>query len=267
MLTSESITNIAKALAAAQGEMKNPEANEEVKVYAKKESGGALLYSYKYATLPKCFDAVRVPFLKNGLSHSAAVVLGEKGADLVVRITHESGEWYQASVPLRGGADDKSRAGEITFWKRYLFNGLAGIAGDDDIKEENGERGPPKECKPDGKQASSRSAAAPKAGPSTSAPKAPPPAASTNQVSKPTNVSSSPEGTFHERTRGVIVKEIMEAAAKLGLDKMDDPEAKPDPMPALAKIGHEMFKKELQHLTELELEQLLRKLNNDMRGK
>ncbi len=254
MLTSASVTNIATALAAAQGEMKNPEANEEVKVYAKKESGGGLLYNYKYATLPKCFDAVRAPFAKNGLSHASAILLKDQGADLVVRITHASGEWYESSVPLSGGGDAKARAGEITFWKRYLFNGLAGIAGDDDLQEENGERGPP--------AAQSRAAAKPAAQRPPAA-QAKPPAQAKAAAAEPPAFDSQ-EAPPLKRARGLIVKEIMVAAEKLRIGCDLDP---PDVMVGLGKIGQTMFGLPLDKTSDDQLEKMLTKLNEDMRGK
>ena len=153
MQTSESIVNLVKALAAAQGEMKNPECNETVNVTMK--AGGT--YSYKYATLPKCFDAVRAPFKAHGLSHGSTLCAGE----LTVRIFHESGEWIQSSMPLDLKLAPKDLAGDVTFWKRYLFNGLAGIAGDDDIQEENGERGPPKGAQNERKPAAPKSSPTP----------------------------------------------------------------------------------------------------------
>jgi hypothetical protein len=142
MKTSQSVQNIAKSLAAAQGEIKNPEANEQVDVHAKKSEGGALLYSYRYATLPKCYDAGRLPLSKFGLSHVATLERQERGLMLTVRLNHESGEWYESEMPMPSNISSKDMAGEVTFWKRYLFNGLAGIAGDDDIKSEDGDRGP-----------------------------------------------------------------------------------------------------------------------------
>jgi hypothetical protein len=265
MRTSESIVNITKAMSAAQGEIKNPEANEEVKVYAKKDAGGGLLYTYKYATLPKCFDAVRGPFSKNGLSHSAAIVLTDKGADLVVRISHESGEWYEASVPLSAGGDAKARAGEITFWKRYLFNGLAGIAGDDDIREENGERGPVKEenGKPASKPAAQK-AAAPAAKPAQNVQKTvTQPASNEKAKTEVPNFATDPAPSL-KRARGVIVKDILDAAGKLGIGADLDP---PDVMVGLGQLGNEMFKLPLEKISDDDLEKMLAKLNNDMRGK
>lgn len=270
MRTSESIQNIAKALAAAQGEIKNPEANEEVKVFAKKEAGGALLYSYKYATLPKCFDAARAPFAKNGLSHTAAISLGDRGADLVVRITHESGEWYEASVPLSAAGDAKARAGEITFWKRYLFNGLAGIAGDDDIKAEDGERGPAEGSGAPKAQAGRAAPSGPKAAPKAqTAPPAQAPPAASNEKEKPATPPA--PGSFAaldapplKRPRAQILKEVVDAARRVGVGQDLVP---PDMVSGLEVRVQAMFGKGSMQITEDELETLLRQLNSEGTGK
>ena len=140
MQTSESIINIVSALALAQSEIKNPDCNRIVKVTMK--AGGS--YEYSYATLPKCFDSIREPFAKNNLSHYSYITNEEGGLLLTVKIAHNSGEWISSCIPLSANLQDKDLAGQITFFKRYLFNGLAGIAGDDDIGEDNGDKGPPK---------------------------------------------------------------------------------------------------------------------------
>lgn len=182
MKTSETILNLSKALAAAQGEMVNPESTEHVQVHAKKSDGGGLLYEYWYAPLPKCFDAGRMPLAKHGISHTAVVTLGTGGLLLTVRVTHESGEWMESEMPLPPGLSSKDRAGEITFWKRYLFNGLVGIAGDDDVRDENGDRGPsrqePKPARERSSQGRSQTAQPPQGAAKSAAPAAAAPSGS-----------------------------------------------------------------------------------------
>lgn len=270
MRTSESIVNIAKALSAAQGAIKNPEANETVTVRMREEKGGGT-YTYKYATLPKCFDAAREPFAKNGLSHLSALNPLERGGfELAVRILHESGEWIEATMTLPPGAP-KDLAGNVTFWKRYLFNGLAGISGDDDIKAEDGERGPaegsgaPKA--PAGRAAPSGPKAAPKA---PAAPPAQAPPAASNEKEKP--AAAPAPGSFAamdppplKRPRGQIVKEIVEAAKKVGVGQDLTP---PDVIAGLEKrVGAIFAGKSSTQLNEDELETLLRQLNSEGTGK
>lgn len=141
MKTSESIANITKALAAAQGEIKNPPCDKLVTVQHK--SGGK--HSFKYAQLPTCYDVTRAALSKNGLAHFTAQVEIEGGIKITCRLAHESGEWIESSMPLPHQADPKLMAGNLTYYRRYLFNGLVGIAGDDDLDDQAGMKKEPPE--------------------------------------------------------------------------------------------------------------------------
>lgn len=141
MKTSESIANIAAALAAAQGEIRNPPTDKEVTVVHK--SGGR--HSFRYATLPACYDAARAALSKHGICHMTAQIEIEGGIQITCRLIHKSGEWLESSMPLPHQADPKLMAGNLTYYRRYLFNGLVGIAGDDDLDDDQasqpGDRG------------------------------------------------------------------------------------------------------------------------------
>ena len=139
MKTSESIANIAKALAAAQGEIKNPPCDKLVTVQHK--SGGK--HSFKYAQLPTCYDVTRAALSKNGLAHFTAQEEIENGIRISCRLVHESGEWFESSMPLPHNSDPKLMAGMLTYYRRYLFNGLVGIAGDDDLDDDTNSRKEP----------------------------------------------------------------------------------------------------------------------------
>lgn len=144
MKTSESIANIAEALSAAQGEFKNPICEKTVNVTHK--SGGS--HSFKYATLPNCFDVTRAALSKHGIAHFSAQIEIDNGILITQRLVHKSGEWFESSMPLPHNQDPKLMAGNLTYYRRYLFNGLVGIAGDDDLdddtnKRDNGPKPPP----------------------------------------------------------------------------------------------------------------------------
>lgn len=139
MKTSESIGNIAKALAAAQGEFKNPPCDKTVNIVHK--SGGK--HSFKYAQLPTCYDVTRAALAKNGIAHFTAQIEIEGGIKISCRLIHESGEWLESSLPLPHQADPKLMAGNLTYYRRYLFNGLVGIAGDDDLDDDTNSRKEP----------------------------------------------------------------------------------------------------------------------------
>jgi len=132
MKTSESTANLFAALAAAQGELKNPETNKTVKVRTRDGRD----YSYEYATLPLTFDVTRAALSKHGISHSSATEIREGHIILTYRLSHKSGEWIQSEMPLPNNPDPKGMASNLSYFRRYLFNGLVGIAGDEDTDGE-----------------------------------------------------------------------------------------------------------------------------------
>jgi hypothetical protein len=118
--TSEQINEIAKALAAAQGEMKNAFLNK-VNPHFKS----------KYADLAGIRDAVTPALSKHGI----AVVQGTEmdGERLVVttRLVHASGQWFESRFPI---AIDKPQAmgSSYTYAKRYSLAAICNIAADED---------------------------------------------------------------------------------------------------------------------------------------
>src|SRR5882724_75852 len=132
MITSQSIAQLAEALAKAQGEMKNPEKNKTATIPMK--SGGK--YSYNYADLPSTIDCVRSALSKNGLSHVSSLNFGDKGLYLSMRLIHCSGEWIESEYGLPNNLDDKAIASSMTYGRRYLFIALVGVAADDDLDDQ-----------------------------------------------------------------------------------------------------------------------------------
>lgn len=132
MKTSEQIDQISEALATAQGEIKNPEKSKTAKIPMK--AGGS--YSYNYADLPSMIDCVRQAMAKNGLSHFASLENLDNYLSLSMRIAHKSGQWIESSVPIFKWSDEKHLASQVTYYRRYLFQSLIGIAGDDDLDGE-----------------------------------------------------------------------------------------------------------------------------------
>lgn len=132
MKTSESIAELSAALAKAQAQLKNPEKNRTAKIPTK--SGGS--YQYHYADLPSTYDAVRKALSENGLSHASGTTRETSETILSMRLMHASGEWIESSLPLPASHDPKALAANLTYFRRYLFIALVGIAGDDDVDGE-----------------------------------------------------------------------------------------------------------------------------------
>lgn len=120
MNKSESIANLAKALAAAQGEM-----GAAIK-HGKANYG-------KYAKLEDVWEAASEPLTKNGLSLiQFPTMIGDKPA-LETIILHISGEWISNSICLNPVKNDpQTMGGAITYYRRYGMAAALGITQEDD---------------------------------------------------------------------------------------------------------------------------------------
>lgn len=143
MKTTDSIGELAKALAKAQGSF----------VPASKSKDG---HGYKYATLDGIIEAVREPLSTNGL---AFVQLPTKVNDgqvgLVTRLMHESGEWLEdvTRMPMAklhgggGGNPAQVYGATLTYARRYALSAMLGIATEEDtdgMVRQNGQQRRPK---------------------------------------------------------------------------------------------------------------------------
>lgn len=122
MNTSEQINELAKALAAAQGEMKA----------AAKDAQNPFFKS-NYATLESVWNACREPLSKHGLSVVQVPTMDENGLQLVTRLCHASGQWIEGNLALKPSKDDLQGIGSaITYARRYMLGAMAGVATDAD---------------------------------------------------------------------------------------------------------------------------------------
>lgn len=123
MQKSESIKNIAKALAAFQADVKNP-TNTETNPFFKS----------KYAPLNDILNLVRPLLSKHGLSVLQSPSGDGQNVTVTTLITHESGEWIE-SDPLTLKADKATAQGAgsaITYARRYALSAMLGISSEDD---------------------------------------------------------------------------------------------------------------------------------------
>lgn len=143
MKTSETIANLAAALAAAQAEIRAAE--EDAKALVKSDRAN---YAYGYATLASVWDACRGPLSSNGLSviqspetTFAAFAADDRGQQkfipptvvVTTRLMHKSGEWMESDITLRPDGDTPQKIGSaITYGRRYALSAMVGVAPDDD---------------------------------------------------------------------------------------------------------------------------------------
>ncbi len=120
---SETIINLAKALAAFQGEVKNP-ANTASNPF----------YKSKYAPLNEILNEVRPIMAKHGLSVIQSPGGNGKDISISTMLLHSSGEWMELT-PLTLTAEKITPQGAgsaITYGRRYVISALLGIASEDD---------------------------------------------------------------------------------------------------------------------------------------
>lgn len=120
MRTSESIDQLATALAAAQAEMKNAYTN-----------ASNPHFKSKYADLAKVRDTVTPALTKNGIAVVQGTDILDTGIHVVTRLVHKSGQWIESRWPI---AFDKPQAmgSAYTYAKRYSLAAICNIAADED---------------------------------------------------------------------------------------------------------------------------------------
>jgi len=143
MKSSESIGNLALALALAQAEMTNPEKNL-VNPHFKS----------KYADITAGIDAVRGPLSKHKLAFVQTTRMDGDVMVLETVLAHaESGEWISSEVSvIRLPARPQEVGSAMTYYRRYSLFALCGIAGDtpdDDANIANEKETPAPKKKPE----------------------------------------------------------------------------------------------------------------------
>lgn len=127
--TSPVIGNIAKALAAAQLAM-GPAIKDRVGTIPGKD--GKQGYSYGYATLAACFEAIQ-PLHANGIAVTQIPLDGGNGVLVATLLMHESGEWIRGEMWMPVAQQSPQGYGSaLTYARRYGLSALCGLASDDD---------------------------------------------------------------------------------------------------------------------------------------
>jgi hypothetical protein len=134
MKTSETISNLAAALVALQGETEH--AN-----YDKTNPH----FRSKYASLAEVIDVIKGPLAKHGLSVLALPgYQADVGYLLTTRLIHASGEWIETEMKLNPTKDDPQGLGSaITYMRRYTLPGIGLYASEED-DDGNAASRPPK---------------------------------------------------------------------------------------------------------------------------
>lgn len=122
------------ALALAQGEITGESllVDDEVKIRSEKAS-----YDHRFLTLAGSYSAIRGPFSRHGLGVTMLVGIVEAGLEgprlaLTCVLGHQSGQWVKSLVPLPWCDKVQDTGSWLTYLKRYLLQGIAGVAAHED---------------------------------------------------------------------------------------------------------------------------------------
>lgn len=138
MERSDQINDIATALSAAQGLLKDPHV----------DSRNSHLQN-EYASLTAYLKQIRQAFSANGLSLTQ-LPSSENGAHFLTTVVmHKSGQWFSSKLQLVVGKNDMQGLGSaLSYARRYMAGSFAGAADDDDdaekSKDEHKAQAPPK---------------------------------------------------------------------------------------------------------------------------
>lgn len=129
---SETINELATALALAQAEMK----------HASKDSSNPFFKS-KYAALPDVMDAARPCLSKHGLSVSQLTDFDEQGkVFMVTQLSHKSGQWMRSWYPINPVKQDPQGIGSaVTYARRYSYGCITGVVASDEDDDGNAASG------------------------------------------------------------------------------------------------------------------------------
>ncbi len=121
-LTSESTTNIVKALLKVQKE-----------VDAVRKDNNNPFFKSKYANIESVLDVVKEPLNKNGIVLLQPVMVENGEAGIATTLLHESGEWLRSFYPLGNKADTPQAQGsQVTYARRYSLISFLSLEQEDD---------------------------------------------------------------------------------------------------------------------------------------
>ncbi len=136
MERSESIGQIAKALALAQTKITSAKMSETATITGRDGKAG---YAFKYADLERVDAACRPHLSANGIAIMQFAENPTAASLVSVRtmLVHESGEWIAGTISMKAGQETPQAIGSaITYARRYGLAALCGVVQDDDDGEQ-----------------------------------------------------------------------------------------------------------------------------------
>lgn len=137
MNSSDTIGHIAKALSAAQAELKNPAKDKVATIESNKGR-----FKYSYADFAAALDDIRPVLSKHKLALTQAPFMVEGNYVMLdTRLLHESGEWIGSVYPVGLVADHRTLGSSMSYARRHAAFPLLGIQGE----EEDDDAEPPQQ--------------------------------------------------------------------------------------------------------------------------
>jgi hypothetical protein len=122
---SESIKELAAAMAKAQAELSNP-----------KKTSSNPFFKSKYADLAEVINASKQSLSAHGLSITQMPSCADGMVTVETMVMHESGEWMSSSLSLPvSKLDAQSIGSATTYARRYGWASVCGLAQEDDDAE------------------------------------------------------------------------------------------------------------------------------------
>ena len=132
MKTSESIAELASAMALAQAEMGGAHKGASNPFFKK-----------NYADLSSVIAALKAPFAANGLSYVQFPSMSDGMVTVTTRLMHKSGEWLEGTSMAPLAKNDAQAVGAcISYLRRYSLQSAAGIPAVDSDMELGMDRTP-----------------------------------------------------------------------------------------------------------------------------
>lgn len=127
MRTSETINELATALAKVQGSIQD----------AKRDSQNPFFKS-SYTSLTSVWEVCRKPLSDNNLSVVQCIDIVSGMQCLITRLMHSSGQWLESVMILNPVKNDPQSIGSaITYYKRYMLCAMVGVAPADEDDDGN----------------------------------------------------------------------------------------------------------------------------------
>lgn len=138
MLRSETITDLAAALVAAQAAI-TPAEKDGINPH----------FNRRYASLGAVMQAIRPALTANGLAVSQIVTRDGDQLALETILVHTSGQYIGGTYPLRPTkADPQGEGSALTYARRYALASLLGVVADDDDDGNAASRQPERRQRP-----------------------------------------------------------------------------------------------------------------------